>query len=156
MLFVLNNQTSLGRLTERIRNASAPDARLFSDVVTNACVRALTLVRAHQAARLKQLIKADAWTDAALLLIELDLPQWKPRRIVFDDGQWHCRLSAQPSLPDGFDDVVETSHDVLALAILSALVEARRHLATEKPADVPVAKKVLDSDPIRICCDNFS
>jgi hypothetical protein len=156
MLFVLDNETSLGRLTDRIRNASAPDARLFSDVVANACQRALLLVRAGKAAQLKQFIEVGAWTEAALALVELDLPQWKPRRIVLDDGQWHCRLSAQPRLPDGFDDVVETSHDVLALAILSALVEARRHLATEKPADVPVAKKVLDSDPIRICCDNFS
>jgi hypothetical protein len=36
-------------------------------------------VSSGKATRVRQLIAAEAWTDAALALIELELPQWKLR-----------------------------------------------------------------------------
>jgi hypothetical protein len=155
MFSISNHQDQVQRLSKRIQDSSAPDTRLFADVIANACPRALALVEMRKAARLKQLIESGAWTDAALALAELELPQWKPRRIVYDDGQWHCRLSAQPHLPDGYDDVVETFHSELALAILAAVVQARQQPAIVPRADGPSADVVLSPDPIRICCDNF-
>ena len=64
-----------------------------------------------------------AWTDAALALIELELPQWRVRRLAYDDGEWYCSLSRGRELPDWLDQPVEGRHADLALAILSAFVE---------------------------------
>lgn len=155
MFFIPDHQDQVQRLSKRIQDASAPDERLFADVIANACPRALVMVEMRKAARLKQLIESSAWTDAALALLELELPQWKVRRIVCDDDEWHCRLSAQPWLPQGFDDVVETFHSELALAILAAVVQARQQTVTAPRSDEPPAGVVLGPDPIRICCDNF-
>ena len=102
MFSISDHQDQVQRLSKRIRTSSAPDSRLFADVIANACPRALVLVEMRKAVRLKQLLESGAWTDAALALLELELPQWKVRRIVCDDGEWHCRLSAQPWLPEGF------------------------------------------------------
>jgi hypothetical protein len=120
------NRPGIDWVLARIRCAAEPDARLFADAVASACQRAVSMRRAGHAGKYERLVEAGAWTDAALALVELELPQWKPRRIACDDGQWHIRLSAQPWLPDGLDDVVETCHDALPLAILAAVVEARR------------------------------
>jgi hypothetical protein len=51
--------------------------------------------KAGKAARIDQLIKAGAWSDAALTLIELELPAWKVRRLVYEDGEWFCSLSTE-------------------------------------------------------------
>jgi hypothetical protein len=154
VMFHSNDQDQVQRLLKRVEGASAPDTRLFADVIANACPRTLVLFEMRKAARLKQLIDAEAWTDVALALLGLELPQWKVRRIVCDDGEWHCRLSAQPWLPEGFDEVVEAFHRTLALAIVAAVVQARQQTAPasqiDKPADI-----VLSPEPIRICCDNF-
>jgi hypothetical protein len=156
MLFIPDHQDQVQRLLRRIRDAAAPETRLFADVIANGCPRTLALVEMCKAARLKELLEAGAWTDAALALLELELPQWKPCRIVFDDGEWHCRLSAQPWLPEDFDDeVVETFHTALALAILAAVVEVRQQTATVNRSNEPAAAVAVSSDPIRICCDNF-
>lgn len=155
MFNISNDQDQVRQLSKRIEDASRPDARLFADVIANVCPRALVLVEMRKAARLKQLIESGAWTDAALALLELDLPQWKLRRIVCDDGEWHCRLSAQPWLPEGFDDVVETFHGELALAILAAVVQARQQTTTAPRLHQPADDVVLGPDPVRICCDNF-
>src|SRR5262249_969703 len=78
--------------------------------------------------------------DAALALLELELPQWKLRRLIYEDGEWHCSLSKHIELPVELDDAAEANHDSLPLSILSALVEARRHsLTTGEPAAVRAA-----------------
>jgi hypothetical protein len=69
----------LDGLIRRIDDASAPDAHLFADISANCCPRAVVLVGMRKTQRLKQLIESRAWTDAALELLELDLPQWKMR-----------------------------------------------------------------------------
>jgi hypothetical protein len=68
------------------------------------------------AARIDELIEARAWNDAALTLVELELPAWKQRRLIYEDGKWHCSLSRHPNLPVALDDTATASHEVLPLA----------------------------------------
>jgi hypothetical protein len=75
-------------------------------------VDACTRLPAGKAARIDQLIDAGAWNDAALALIELELPAWKLRRLVYEDGEWLCSLSRQPNLPLALDDTADARHEV--------------------------------------------
>jgi hypothetical protein len=58
-------------------------------------------------------------------VLDLELPQWKLRRIAYDDGEWRCCLGQQWPLPKWLDDTVDIGHLVLPLAILNAMIEAR-------------------------------
>src|SRR6516164_6689829 len=113
-------------LSERLRDAHAVTTSLLSDVIGKACRRFPPVHRVGKTARIERLIESEAWTDAALALIELELPRWQVRRIVYDEGEWHCALSRQRELPDWLDQSIEVHRADLALAILGALVEARR------------------------------
>ena len=84
------------------------------------------------------MIQLRAWTDAALALIDLELPLWQVRRIAYDEGEWHCALSRERELPDWLDQSIEARHTDLALAILSAFVEAQRISAPSSQTSVPV------------------
>jgi len=106
--------------------------------------------------RLDQLIEAGAWSDAALALIELELPAWKLRRLVYEDGEWFCSLSKQPNLPVAIDDTADARHEVLPLAILSAFVEARRGTSAARETSSPIVPRVQPTSGIVICCDNFA
>ena len=55
-------------------------------------------VRAPKAAKIDRLIELAAWTEAALALVELELPQWRVRRLVCEEGYWLCSLSKQWNL----------------------------------------------------------
>src|SRR6476659_1969532 len=77
-------------------------------------------------ARITQLVAAGAWTDAALALIELELPEWSLRRLAYDDGEWHCSLSRNRAIPLEFDDSADGRDELLPVAIVNAFLEARR------------------------------
>jgi hypothetical protein len=102
------------------------------------------------------LIESGAFADATLALLELELPQWKLRRLIYEEGEWHCSLSKHIGLPAELDDMAEATHESLPLAILSAFVEARRHSLTageDRPKSVP---QVRPTRSYPICCDNFA
>jgi hypothetical protein len=101
VLFDPKHEDRFDRLTEQLRLSPVlkPD-HLISNVIVHACAR----IPAEKAARIDQLIEAGAWSDAALALVELELPAWKLRRLVYEDGQWLCSLSKQPNLPAALDD----------------------------------------------------
>ena len=82
MLSKPKHEDRLDRLTEQLRLAPALTPDLISNVIADACIRLPVLTRAGNAARIDQLIEAGAWSDAALALIELELPAWKLRRLV--------------------------------------------------------------------------
>ena len=106
--------------------------------------------------RVRRLVTAQAWTDAALALVEIELPQWSLRRLTYDDGQWHCALGRNRDLPEWLDDTVEGSHDVLPLAILEAISEAMR---ADSLANAPRTASVPQCAPITgntLCCDDFA
>ncbi len=115
-------------MEEQLHCATVVTSGLLSDVMEIACVRFDALGSAAKV-KVKWLIEAGAWTDATIALLELELPQWKLRRLINDEGKWLCSLSKQPEIPLGFDRVAKASHECLPLAILIALVEALRSIA---------------------------
>jgi hypothetical protein len=156
MLFAPNHEAVLDRLANELRLARALTGELFSRITGNACTRLPLLNKAGKSGQLDRLIEAEAWTDAALALIELELPGWKLRRLAYEDGEWICCLSRQPNLPVQIDDTADATHEVLALALLSAFVEARGRTSNDSrisPATVPHVKS---TSATAICCDNFA
>lgn len=139
----------------RLRDAHAVTSELLEDVIRGTCWRFLSIRQAENSARLKRLMNSGAWTDAVLALIELELPQWQVRRIVYDAGQWHCALSRQRELPDWLDQSIEACHADLSLAILLAFAEARRVGASPIMASVPSVPCVANALYTAVCCDNF-
>src|SRR4029079_1060516 len=89
-------------LEDRLRGAPALTPRLLSDITAQACAR---FASPHEVARaaIERRIRSGAWTDAALALVELELPRWRVRRLVHDGGEWRCAFSHQPPLPNGPD-----------------------------------------------------
>jgi len=47
------------------------------------------------------LIGSEAWTDSALALIDLELPQWQVRRIAYDEANGIARSRASASFRNG-------------------------------------------------------
>jgi hypothetical protein len=107
----------------------------------------------EKTARLERLIATSAWIDAALALIDLELPMWQVRHLAYDEGEWYCALSRQRELPDWLDQSIEGHHADLALAILSAFVEAKGGATcrTSVPAAPRDARPIYDP----LCCENF-
>ena len=141
-------------MLERLRRAPS----VIPDLVT-AAIGTCERLYAHPAAtraRLTSLVQSGAFVDAALTLIELELPRWKLRRLIFDDGEWHCSLSMQPNLPSEIDDLAYAAHESLPLAILRAFLDAKRaDLATGPVPAIPMAQSVPRRAHV-ICCDNFA
>ncbi|MGZ5811958.1 MAG: hypothetical protein ACXWKA_20110 [Xanthobacteraceae bacterium] len=148
----------LDLLAKRLRNAPAMSTDLFSEIVADVCMLRSNMNSPEAARRVDQLAAAGAWCEAALALIEIELPAWKLRRAVYEDGEWHCSLSMQPNLPIEFDETTEASHEVLALAILSAFVEVRRQELTPPTTTRAVSTDAASSvaTGYTVCCDNFA
>jgi hypothetical protein len=155
MLFNPKHGSSLNRLAEKLRLAPAVTSELFSAIITESWTRLPVLKRAGKADRLDQLIQAGAWTDASLALIDLEMPAWKLRRLVYEDGEWHCSLSKQPSLPSALDDTADASHQELPLAVLSAFAEARLREASTPDVSMPSFPQVRSDTDYRISCENY-
>jgi hypothetical protein len=143
-------------LGERLRGAHVVTAGLMSEIVGTACRRFPSMGQSDKTARIERLISSEAWTDAALALIDLELPQWQVRRIVYDEGEWHCALSRARELPDWLDQSVEAHHADLPLAVLTAFVEAPRAGATSRKTSVPAVPRGTELPCTPFCCDNFA
>jgi hypothetical protein len=142
-------------LSDRLGDATAVTPKLMSDLVATACRRFPSIGASEITARIKDLIQLRAWTDAALALLELELPLWRVRRIAYDEGEWYCALSRERELPDWLDRSVEARHTDLALAILSAFIEARRISSPSIRTSVPVVAPHSDELYERINPDHF-
>lgn len=147
----------LDLLVDELRLTSALTPHLISKVVRDACKRVPSMASTGQARRLDRLVRAEAWIDAVLALIELELPLWRPCRLIYDGGEWVCSLSRHPEIPFEFDDTVEGRHEAAAVAILLSFVEAKRLLATGEHVGVPSVPQVaLTPAAYTFCCDNFA
>ena len=136
-------------LDDLLHDAPAVTADLISEIIGKASRRF--------PARIERLIDCGAWTDAALALLELELPQWRLRRLAYDEGEWHCALSSQRELPDWLDDRwIESHHADLALAILRAFVDAQRKSAPLRTTSVPATPRSATPLYEPVCCDNFA
>jgi hypothetical protein len=155
MAIVADRAALIERVDEALQLARAPTADLFSKVIQNACLRLPTLKKSGLAGRLERLIRAGAWSDAALALVELEMPAWTVRRLAQESGEWICSLSRQPNLPIAIDDTAEASHGVLALAVLRAMVDVRRRSSVAADIDVAVPQ-IAPPSLGAICCDSFA
>jgi hypothetical protein len=146
----------LNGLDARLCSAPVLTVELVSDVVATSCPRLALLRHTERTARAEQLIESGAWTDAALALLALELPQWQLRRIVYDDGEWYCALSKQREMPEWLDQSIEARHADLPLAILSAFVDVQRISAPSSRTSVPTVAR----DPYQLyepmLSDNFA
>ena len=141
-MFNPNRESRLDRLADELRRAPALTPDLISKVIADACTRLPVLSRAGKAARIDRFIEAGAWNDAMLVLIELELPAWKLRRLVYEDGEWFCSLSNQRNLPIALDETADASHDVLPLAVLGAFLEVRRRNTVSHETSLPTVPQV--------------
>ncbi|GKQ54682.1 hypothetical protein [Bradyrhizobium sp. Ce-3] len=137
---VLSHPTSAD-LGERLRDAYAVTAEFMADIISQTCRRFPSVGQSGKTSRVERLIQSGAWTDAAIALLDLELPQWQVRRLVYDEGEWHCALSRERELPDWLDQSIETHHSDLALAIIIAFVEAQRISAPENRTSVPTVRR---------------
>ena len=152
---LLSEPQKPAELADRLRDTYAVTTEFLSDIIRQTCRRFPATGQSSKTARVERLIQSGAWTDAALALIDLELPQWQVRRIAYDEGEWHCALSRQRELPDWLDQSVEARHADLALALLSAFVAVQRISAPLSRPSVPAERP--DANPLYepVCSDNF-
>jgi hypothetical protein len=142
-------------LDARLCSAPVLTAELLSEAVDSVCTRFSLLRNTEPAARAEQMIQSGAWTDAALALLALELPQWQLRRLVYDDGEWHCALSSQREMPEWLDQSIEAHHVDLPMAILRAFVSARRASPPAIRSSVPPSPRPVHKHYEPMCCENF-
>jgi hypothetical protein len=155
MSFDPEREAHLRELQERIRCAQTLTPQLVAEVIACACPRLLALHAAAKA-RLVRLIESGAFADAMLALLELELPQWKLRRLVCEDGEWHCSISKQLGLPAELDDMAEAQHESLPLAILGAFLEAGLHSRSASEGQRQSVPPVRLTEGYALCCDDFA
>src|SRR5260370_7568806 len=86
-------------ISDRLRDAHAVTAELMSAVIDATCRRFPSVGQTGKTARIEQLIGSGAWTDAALALIDLELPLWQVRPIPYAEGDGYSALSPGRDLP---------------------------------------------------------
>jgi hypothetical protein len=135
----LNSQRfeQLAALAGQVSAADEATPELFCEIVVATARRLWTLSEAATAVQLHDLIEAGALTQAALILIEMELPLWKLRRIAYDEGEWYCAMSRQRELPEWLDQAVEARHTSLTLAIVSAYIETARQIELSREPSRP-------------------
>jgi len=152
----LTQMNPLERVANQLRLAGEMTPALFRTVVAEACTRLPVLQKTQSAAPLEKLIEAGAWTDAALTLAGLELPLWRLRRLIHEDGEWFCSLSREPNLPLEIDDTADARHEILPLAILGAFVEARRRSGAAAETQTTAVPRNWLAVTDTVACDNFA
>src|ERR1700722_6865207 len=149
-------QLDFDALSNRLRDADTVTAKLMSEFVAATCRRYPSVGRIAKTARIERLIGSQAWTDAPLALIDLELPQWQVRRIADDEGEWHCALSRAREIPEWLAQSIETRHADLPLAVLSAYLDARCVRAPSPRTSVAIVLRDANAFYTPFCCDNFA
>jgi hypothetical protein len=140
-MLALSKVNDLSHLDVRLRDAPAATAGLFSEVIGKTCRSFASVGEIGKTAKIERLVQSEAWTDAVLALIDLELPQWQLRRLAYDEGEWHCALSCQRELPEWLDQSIEAHHADLSLAILSAFVNVQRVENRLDRSSVPIVSR---------------
>jgi hypothetical protein len=140
-------------LAGKVGLADEATPELLSEIVAKTARRLSAL---GDAAQLDQLIEAGGLTEAALALVNLELPLWQIRRITYDEGEWHCAMSRQRELPEWLDQAIETSHASLTLAIVSAYIETLRQIEASREPSRPSVPQTRGDQFEPVCCDNFA
>src|SRR5580700_5860761 len=85
MAFAADYVVLLDRLDDELRAAPEAAREVFAKIIGSVCSRIPVLSKSGRAARIDRLIESRAWTDAAMALIECELPACKLRRLVYDN-----------------------------------------------------------------------
>jgi hypothetical protein len=155
-MLALSKRHDVRELEDQLRDAPEVTAGLMSEILAETRQRLSSFGRSGKTARLERLIRSEAWTDAALALIDLELPQWQVRRLAYDQGEWHCALSRQRELPEWLDQSIETHHADLPLAILSAFADARLATTPANRTSVPFVAREANPLYQPVLADNFA
>ncbi len=150
------SEHNVSALGEKLRAAENMTVELMAEILDLSRRRFLVQGQKERALHLGQLVNAGAWTDAALELLELELPLWHVRRIAYDAGEWHCALSRQRELPDWLDQSIEAWHPGLAMAILIVYVEAQQPSSSLSGTSVPASPRQVKPVYVPLCCDHFA
>ncbi len=150
------NHDDAADVPDRLRDATALTSELLSHVIASSCRRFPSAGQREKTKQIERLIASEAWTDAVLALFGVELPQWKVRRIAYDEGEWHCALSRERELPDWLDQSIEAHHPDLALAMLCAFVDARLAGVPSSQTSVPAVPYDANASCAPLCCDNFN
>ncbi|MDE2603071.1 MAG: hypothetical protein KGL62_11985 [Bradyrhizobium sp.] len=150
------NHDDAADLPDRLRDAKAVTSELLSSVIASVCRRFPSVGQPEKTAQVGRLMASEAWTDAVLTLLGIELPQWQVRRIAYDEGEWHCALSRERELPDWLDQSIEAHHPDLALAMLCAFVDARLAGMPSSQTSVPAVPHDANASCALLCCDNFN
>jgi hypothetical protein len=142
----------LATLAGHVSLADEATSELLSEIVAKTARR----MSASETAQLDLLIEAGALTEAAFALINLELPLWQIRRIIYDEGEWHCAMSRQRELPEWLDQAIETSHTSLTLAIVSVYIETLRQIEASREPGRPSVPQIRADQFEPVCCDNFA
>jgi hypothetical protein len=132
------NAVSLDHIASELERTSVPTIELLVNVINHTCTHVPVLAKADKTARLWQLIEAGAQVDAMLALIELELPQWRLRRLSLDDDKWSCSLSRQSYSPVEFDGTAHGHHTDPVL----------------RPTCESIISPICNGGH-PVCCDNF-
>src|SRR5258708_15652376 len=95
----LDRESRLPDLQDRLRRAQGVTPDLMSKVVAGAGTRFTMPGCAGKAARIDRFIASEAWTEAALALVELEFPQWRLHRPGDEGGTWFFSLAPRGKLP---------------------------------------------------------
>ena len=153
---IASERYTLVALNSKLRSADHVTAELMAEILEVSRRRDLVKGHRQRTVQLDHLIDAGAWIDAALTLIELELPLWHIRRIAYDGGECHCALSRQPELPDWLDQAIEARHSDLALAILIVFIAALGTRTSFGSISVPASAGRPSAECIPFFCDNFA
>ena len=155
MTLDLKNPISLDALDNALRNAQGPSLDLLSKIIAGVCTRIPAFDWGEPLSRVIRLAEIGAWTEATFALMKHELPLWHVRRLAYENGEWLCSLSHQPTLPIALDDCVEATHEVLPIAMLCAFVEARRsrNAVHETVSTVPQIQQPWPE--FAMCCENY-
>jgi hypothetical protein len=141
-------------LSDKIRTSATVTPALMSEFAGIACKRVAKLNKGGQPAfRIGALLQNSAWLEAAITLVEIELPGWTLRRLVQDDGVWICSLSRQPLLPIELDDTADGAHECMPLAVLAAILQAQMRADPASAATTTTARQAMPV--VVMCCDNF-
>lgn len=99
--------------------------RPFADAIRSRSGGKLPAADLDFVGRVAALVEAGASVDAALALVEYELPDWEIRRLARENGKWTCALARDGRLPAEPEAVVEGDGDSAPQAIVHAMAEVR-------------------------------
>ena len=127
----------------------------MSEIIGEACRRFPSIGQSGEDGA-DRTLDGSAWTEAALALIDLELPQWQVRRIAYDGGEWYCALSRERELPDWLDHSIEARHPIWRWRSWAPSSRRSAFAAPSSRPSVPTVSR--DANPLYepVCCDHFA